>query len=67
MIVEYDSVAESGPAAIAVYGVCCCQKATLLNQVWLLDRSHRLSASGSVDILCTVRCGLCGRPRGADR
>ena len=51
-----------GKAATDLYGVCDCQRATLLNQVWLLKEPDfaKPGPDGQHVFTRFIFCGLCG-------
>jgi hypothetical protein len=53
-----------GAEAVALYGVCACEKATLQNQTWYVVRESRLERDGHISTHGYVRCALCRRPLG---
>lgn len=49
-----------GHDCVAVYGVCPCPDATMLNQVWITYRESGINEGGSIVMRWRVKCGLCG-------
>jgi hypothetical protein len=53
-----------GEQAVATHGVCSCERATMLNQIWNIVQPDILlpSPEGKREFTLYVVCGLCGGP-----